>query len=236
MCPTHSTQRLDNRPSAAAFERGAKRPLSTVRRRRAADDRGRKRRCFIGLNKAPSRAGRRRVNNSFAKKISPRRRRQKPRCAVALGHDPLRLCPRPPRRAPVEITSSREVFNISVWSVIRPCLDLQCSIRHGGARRRDTQRERIRNHYHLPEGNIPDERLGRKPVPSRRALEAVLWILNAGVQWHMLPQELQNCASALSHLVLPPSRQRCAQKRMVSMGLSTPPKKGSTSQPPQMGE
>src|SRR6266700_6871451 len=50
----------------------------------------------------------------------------------------------------------------------------------------DEQWERIRNHF--PEEHIPDGRLGRKPIPTRRVLEAVLWILNTGAQWHMLPQ------------------------------------------------
>src|SRR5262249_35798172 len=40
----------------------------------------------------------------------------------------------------------------------------------------DGQWERIRNHF--PEENIPDGRPGRKPVATRRVLEAVLWILN----------------------------------------------------------
>ena len=40
----------------------------------------------------------------------------------------------------------------------------------------DQQWERIREHF--PEENIPAGRAGRKPVPTRKVLEAVLWILN----------------------------------------------------------
>src|SRR5215813_15650515 len=54
----------------------------------------------------------------------------------------------------------------------------------------DEQWERIRDHF--PEENIADGRPGRKPTPTRCVLEAVLWILNTGAQWHMLPQRYPN--------------------------------------------
>ena len=47
-------------------------------------------------------------------------------------------------------------------------------------RLRDDQWERIREHF--PEEHIPEGRPGRKPVPARAILEAVLWILNTGAQ------------------------------------------------------
>jgi transposase len=58
---------------------------------------------------------------------------------------------------------------------------------------RDEQWERIREHF--PEENVPETRPGRKPIPTRRVLEAVLWILNTGAQWHMLPQGYPNYKS-----------------------------------------
>jgi transposase len=54
----------------------------------------------------------------------------------------------------------------------------------------DEQWERIRDHF--PEENIGDGRPGRKPTATRCVLEAVLWILNTGAQWHMLPQSYPN--------------------------------------------
>lgn len=54
----------------------------------------------------------------------------------------------------------------------------------------DEQWERIRGCF--PEEHLPEVRVGRKPVPTRRVLEAVLWILNTGAQWHMLPQSFPN--------------------------------------------
>jgi transposase len=50
----------------------------------------------------------------------------------------------------------------------------------------DSDWERIRHQF--PEENISEGRPGRKPVPTRKILEAALWILNTGARWHMLPQ------------------------------------------------
>ena len=54
----------------------------------------------------------------------------------------------------------------------------------------DKQWELIRRHF--PEESYPDDRPGRKPIAARKVLEAVLWILNTGAQWHMLPQSYPN--------------------------------------------
>ncbi len=50
----------------------------------------------------------------------------------------------------------------------------------------DEHWERIRDH--VPEEHIPEGRPGRKPVPTRAVLDAVLWILHTGAQWHLRPQ------------------------------------------------
>jgi len=50
----------------------------------------------------------------------------------------------------------------------------------------DDQWERLREH--VPEERIPEHRPGRTPIPTRAVLEAVLWILNTGTQWHLRPQ------------------------------------------------
>ncbi|GMW08128.1 MAG: DDE transposase [Nevskiales bacterium] len=54
----------------------------------------------------------------------------------------------------------------------------------------DEQWELIRKHF--PEEHYPDDRPGGKPIAARKVLEAVLWILNTGAQWHMLPQSYPN--------------------------------------------
>lgn len=54
----------------------------------------------------------------------------------------------------------------------------------------DEQWEKIRRHF--PEEHRKKDMPGRKPVPSRDVLEAVLWILTTGAQWKMLPQTFPN--------------------------------------------
>lgn len=47
---------------------------------------------------------------------------------------------------------------------------------------------RIRISHHFPEESIPVKRPGHKPLPARRVLDAVPWVLKTGAQWHMLRQ------------------------------------------------
>jgi transposase len=54
----------------------------------------------------------------------------------------------------------------------------------------DVQWERVKNQF--PEENLPEVRSGRKPIPTRDVLNAVLWILNTGAQWKHLPQCFPN--------------------------------------------
>src|SRR5262245_3675437 len=77
------------------------------------------------------------------------------------------------------------------------------------------QWERIRNHF--PEEHIPDGRPGRKPIPTRRVFEAVLWILNTGAQWHMLPQSYPNYKSVHRRF-----QTWCRDAASSSVGNTTP--------------
>ena len=69
-------------------------------------------------------------------------------------------------------------------------------------RLRDDQWDRIREHF--PEEQLAESRPGRKSVPARAILEAVLWILNTGAQWapaEAVLSQLQNGASPVSAVV-----------------------------------
>ena len=54
----------------------------------------------------------------------------------------------------------------------------------------DQQWEKIRDYF--PEEHIVPSRPGRRPIPAREILNAVLWIMTTGAQWHMLPQGYPN--------------------------------------------
>jgi transposase len=92
----------------------------------------------------------------------------------------------------------------------------------GMIRLTDEQWERIRDRF--PEEHIADDRPGRKPIPTRRVLEAALWILNTGAQSHMLPQSYPNyktvhrrfqtwCRNETLRNVFDGCRQRAAGQR-----------------------
>jgi transposase len=71
----------------------------------------------------------------------------------------------------------------------------------------DGQWERIRKHF--PEEHNPDGRPGRKPIPTRHVLETVLWILNTGAQWHMLPQSYPNAKLCIGAFKLGAATRFC---------------------------
>jgi transposase len=54
----------------------------------------------------------------------------------------------------------------------------------------EEQWDRIKGHF--PEEDVPESRPGRKLAPTRRRIEAVLWILSTAAQWHVLPQSYPN--------------------------------------------
>ena len=76
----------------------------------------------------------------------------------------------------------------------------------------DEHWELIRKHF--PEEFYPDDRPGRKPIPARRVLEAVLWILNTGAQWHMLPQCYPNYKTVHRHF------QQWCQSEVIRAALT----------------
>ncbi len=54
----------------------------------------------------------------------------------------------------------------------------------------DEQWELIREHF--PEEHVADDRHYRKPIPARKVLDAVLWVLNTGPNGALLPQPYPN--------------------------------------------
>jgi transposase len=54
----------------------------------------------------------------------------------------------------------------------------------------DSQWDKVKDSF--PEEHPPAGKPGPKPIPARRILEGVMWILNTGAQWEMLPQRYPN--------------------------------------------
>lgn len=91
----------------------------------------------------------------------------------------------------------------------------------------DVQWERIRKHF--PDEHIPAGRPSRKPISTRHVLEAVLWILNTGAQWHMLSQGYPNyktvhccfqrwCREAVLREVLADLANTLRERRQIDEG------------------
>jgi transposase len=82
----------------------------------------------------------------------------------------------------------------------------------------DEHWERMRTHF--PEEHIPEGRRKRKPIPTRQVLEAVLWILNNGAQWHMLAHSYPNYKTVHRHFQQG-CRSRGAARRVDGSGQYT---------------
>ena len=80
-------------------------------------------------------------------------------------------------------------------------------------RLRDEQWGRILGHF--PAEHIPESRPGHKPVPARDVLDTVLWILNTGAPWHMLPQCYPNYKTVHRRF-----QQWCVRAVLTSCALS----------------
>ena len=89
-------------------------------------------------------------------------------------------------------------------------------------RLRDDQWERIREH--VPEEHIPEGRAGRKPVPVRAVVEAVLWILNTGAQWDLLSECYPNYTTV--HRRFQPWCERAVRREMLTQLAKTWPAEG----------
>src|SRR6266702_1225763 len=96
----------------------------------------------------------------------------------------------PSRSLKTRIPAGRRPASSHTQNLSQNCRLLSIRYKCRMIRLTDEQWERIRDHF--PEENIADGRPGRKPIPTRCVLEAVLWILNTGAQWHMLPQSYPN--------------------------------------------